>query len=160
MVDQSGRWYADWPGQQPWQDPAYVRAYGQGNYNNSMGQNANAREQMQGQQPSQQVKTVNIIAVNNQKEAEDFPVGLGSTQMMMARDDSFVAVKTVSVAGEPSFLIYDLRPPAPPAPKFDPAEYVRRDEADKMIMERVETLVSAALTAQKGAQRKQAQEVE
>ena len=153
MVDQStGRWYADWPGQQPWQDPAYVRAYGQGGFNVAANQGNNAREQPTTQQPAPQVRTVNIVPIGNQKEAEDFPVGLGSTQMMFARDDSFIAVKSVSVAGEVSFTIYDLRPPAPPAPKFDPSEYVRRDE--------VETLVSAALAAQQATRHKLTQEAE
>ena len=29
MVDQYGRWYPDYMGQQPFQDPAYMRAIGQ-----------------------------------------------------------------------------------------------------------------------------------
>lgn len=90
------------------------------------------------QQPN--TRTVEIVPVDNEASAAGFPVGMGATQMMIAKDDSFVAVKSVSVNGQSDFVIYDKRPPAPPAPTFNPQEYVRKDE--------VETLVAAALAAQ------------
>lgn len=90
------------------------------------------------QQPN--TRTVEIVPVDNEDSAAGFPVGMGATQMMIAKDDSFVAVKSVSVNGQSDFVIYDKRPPAPPAPTFNPQEYVRKDE--------VETLVAAALAAQ------------
>ena len=90
------------------------------------------------QQPN--TRTVEIVPVDNEDSAAGFPVGMGATQMMIAKDDSFVAVKSVSVNGQSDFVIYDKRPPAPPAPTFNPQEYVRKDE--------IETLVAAALVAQ------------
>ena len=85
-------------------------------------------------------RMVEVIPVDNEKAAAEFPVGVGATQMMIAKDDSFIAFKTVLVNGQTDFSVYDKRPPAPPMPVFDPNEYVRRDE--------VETLISAALAAQ------------
>lgn len=84
-----------------------------------------------------QSRMVEIVPVDTEAAAETFPVAVGATQMMIAKDDSFIAVKINGVNGQSSYAIYDRRPPAPPAPAFDPAEYVRRDE--------IETLVSAAL---------------
>ena len=100
-----------------------------------------------------------IIQIEDEAAVDRFPLAAGASQMFMTRAEDKIIIKTMGQDGALPLVIYDKRPPAPPAPKFDPAEYVRRDEADKLIMERVETLVSAALTAQKAPQRKQAQEV-
>ena len=91
------------------------------------------------QAPAPQSRMVEIVPVDSVEAAETFPVAVGATQMMIAKDDSFIAVKINGVNGQSSFAVYDKRPPSPPAPVFDPAEYVRRDE--------IETLVSAALAS-------------
>ena len=100
-----------------------------------------------------------IIQIEDEAAVDRFPVAGGASQMFMTRAEDKIIIKTMGQDGPLPLVFYEKRPPAPPAPKFDPAEYMRRDEADKLIMERVETLVSAALTAQKATQRKQAQEV-
>ena len=90
------------------------------------------------QQPQQQTaqaasRIVEVFPVDAESDAEKFPVGMGATGMMFARDDSFIAVKSVGVNGQVSCIFYDKRPPAPPVPAFNPADYVRRDEAEAMI---------------------------
>lgn len=101
-----------------------------------------------------------IIQIEDEAAVDRFPLAAGASQMFITRAEDEIIIKTMGQDGPMPLTIYDKRPPAPPAPKFDPTEYMRRDEAEKMIMERVETLVSAALTAQKGAQRKKDGEVE
>ena len=104
---------------------------------------------MQNAQPVQvNSRMVEIVPVDNEESAAGWPVSVGSTQAMMAKDDSFIAFKSVAVNGQTEFVLYDKRPPAPPAPAFDPKLYVRRDE--------LETLVSAALAAhlEKGKEEK------
>ena len=101
-----------------------------------------------------------IIQIEDEAAVDRFPLAAGASQMFMTRAEDKIIIKTMGQDGALPLVIYDKRPPAPPAPKFDPAEYMRRDEAEKMIMERVETLVGAALTAQKAPQCKQAKEVE
>lgn len=86
-----------------------------------------------------------IIQVDGEEAAASFPVGAGASQMMIAKDDSAIFIKSAMANGQTMLDVFVKRPPAPPAPKFDPDEYVRRDE--------VETLVSAALAAQIGARR-------
>lgn len=85
-----------------------------------------------------------IVQVESEEAAGAFPVAAGASQMMIARDDSAIFIKSANANGF-TLDVYVKRPPAPPTPKFDPAEYVRRDE--------VETLVGAALTAQIAAMR-------
>lgn len=96
------------------------------------------------QQPVQQPtgRMVEIVPTDSEDAATNFPVAVGATQMLMARDDSFIAVKTNGVNGQSNLIFYDKRPPAPPAPAFDPAAYIRRDE--------IEDVVAAVLAAHKG----------
>lgn len=85
------------------------------------------------QQPQQQTKYVEVIPVDTVQEAEACPMAAGSSFLFFARDDSFIAVKSVGVNGQTTFSTYDRRPPAPVAPPFDPSEYVRRDELEKLV---------------------------
>ena len=92
------------------------------------------------QQPS---RTVEVVPVESEDAAASWPVAVGATQMLVARDDSFVAFKTNGVNGQSSFIVYDKRPPAPPAPAFVPGEYLRKDE--------LKSAVEAILAARGGA---------
>ena len=88
------------------------------------------------QPPSQQQpqgRMVDIIPADSEAAAEAFPVAVGATQLMIARDDSFIAVKVNGMNGQSSLTFYDKRPPAPTAPVFDPTEYQRKDEAEKLV---------------------------
>ena len=108
-------------------------------------------------QPAQQMFTpptirAEIVQVDGEEAAKAYPVGAGATQMLMAKDDSAIYIKTSLPNGQSNLVIYEKRPPAPPSPVFDPSLYVRRDE--------VETLISAALAAQNGAVKRSRTEVE
>lgn len=95
--------------------------------------------QYQQQQVSQQTKYVEAIPVDNEAEAEGCPMAAGSSGVFFARNDSFIAVKSIGVNGQITFDIYDKRPPAPSAPAFDPSAYVRRDEFDGLVAAAVES---------------------
>lgn len=151
-----------YPGQQM---PVYAPQMPNNGYMGNSFQNGNTQPVQQPQQQPTQMMTpptirAEIIQIEDEAAVDRFPLAAGASQMFMTRAEDAIIIKTMGQDGPMPLTIYDKRPPAPPAPKFDPAEYVRRDEADKLIMERVETLVSAALAAQKASQRKQAQEVE
>lgn len=123
MIDQYGGWIPDYPGQQPYQDPAYMRA-------RAMPQ--------QGQQQQQQAsRMVEAVQVQNEKAVMDFPVGAGATKIFLAADDSFLAVKSVTVAGQVMIDMYDKRPPAQPTPEINPSDYVRKDEIGQLIEETI-----------------------
>lgn len=87
----------------------------------------------QQQQPQASGRMVEIVPVDSEEAAASWPVGVGQTQAMIAKNDAFIAFKTVQVNGQSEFIIYDKRPPAPPAPAFDPKQYVRRDEVEKLV---------------------------
>lgn len=150
-----------YPGQQM---PMYGQQMPNNGYMGGAFQNGNTQPTQQPQQPAPVMTPptirAEIIQIEDEAAVDRFPLAAGASQMFMTRAEDKIIIKTMGQDGALPLVIYDKRPPAPPAPKFDPAEYMRRDEADKLIMERVETLVSAALTAQKAPQRKQAQEVE
>ncbi|MBQ8109708.1 MAG: hypothetical protein IJ124_06080 [Clostridia bacterium] len=99
-------------------------------------------QQQQIQQPTMTPPTryASIVQVDSEQAAADYPVGAGQAQMMMARDDSFIAIKSVLANGEPTLDVYVKRPPAPPKPAFDPAVYVTKEE--------LETRLRAILTPQ------------
>lgn len=74
------------------------------------------------QQPVQ-TRAIEAIPVDSEEQVQTWPVNVGATVLFMAKDDRFVAFKTNDVKGELPPVFYDLRPPAPPAPVFDPAVY-------------------------------------
>lgn len=125
MIDQFGRWYPDYPGQQTWQDPAYMRAYGQ---NVQQGQ-----QQTQQQQMMTPTIRAEIVQVDSMDAIDRYPMAAGTSQMFMTKDEQNIVVRSMYANGQHNDDIYDKRPPAPPAPTLNPAEYVRKDELEAMI---------------------------
>lgn len=74
-----------------------------------------------------------IIQVDNEQVAEAYPVAAGASQMMIAKDDSFIAVKTAYANGQAALDVFVKRPPAPPKPPVDLSAYVTRDEMEKRL---------------------------
>ena len=126
MIDQFGRWYPDYPGQQTWQDPAYMRAY-------SQNQPAQGQQNQQGLTPP--TIRAEIVQVDSMDAIDRFPMAAGTSQMFMTKDEANIVVRSMYANGQHSDDIYDKRPPAPPAPTLNPAEYVRKDELQAMISE-------------------------
>lgn len=145
MVDQYGRWYPDYPGQQPFQDPAYMRAVGQ---------------PIPGHQPGTQMPSANqpapdmtptirtdIKQVESIEAISKCPPAPGTTGAYMTKDEKIIVFRSMYANGEYSDRIYDERPPAPPAPKFDPAEYVKRDEIGQIVKDALAAYVASAQKA-------------
>lgn len=86
-------------------------------------------------QPQQMAspRMVEVVPVDTVEAAKEFPVAIGATLMMIAKDDSFLAIKVNGVNGQSSFEVYDKRPPAPPVPSFDPEVYVTKDELESRL---------------------------
>ena len=85
------------------------------------------------QQPAQSPRMVEAVPVDSVDEAAKIQVQIGGTVLAFARDDSFIAVKSVGVNGQDSFNIFDKRPPAPPKPAFNPEEYVTKEELETRL---------------------------
>jgi len=141
MVDNFGRWYPDYPGQQPFQDPAYMRA---------IGQQVQQPNQAGTQMPSvnQQDMTPTIRTEIKQVDSIDAisrtPPAPGTTGAYMTKDEQTIIFRSMYANGEYKDRIYDQRPPAPPAPKFDPTLYVRKDEIPSLVDEALAVRIAAA----------------
>ena len=126
MVDQMGRWYPDFPGQQPFQDPAYIRAYGQ-------------QGQHQAQQPAQMMTLptidAKIMQVDNVDAIDRVTITPGAPQMFWTKDEQTIVVRTVYANNQHSDRVWKEQPPEPPATTLNPADYVRKDELQALIAE-------------------------
>ena len=127
MIDRMGNWYPDWPGQQPYQDPAYVRLYGQ------QGQQTQHPTQQGQQSLTPPTIRAEIVQVDTLDAIDRFPMAAGTSQMFMTKDEQNIVVRSMYANGQHSDDIYDKRPPAPPAPTLNPADYVRKDELQALI---------------------------
>lgn len=90
-----------------------------------------------------------IVQVDGEQAAAAYPVGAGASQMMMARDDSAIYVKTATANG---FVldVYERRVKSAQNAVFDPDQYVRRDEVEKLV-----TGILAAQSAMKRGKREE-----
>ena len=131
MVNQYGQFIPDFPGQQPYQDPAYMRYISQQQQHQNTYQNQQYQQPVQ--QQSQQSRMTEVFAAANEKYVLEFPVAAGTTALFVATDDSFTAIKEASVTGQITIQFYDKRPPAPPEKPFDPAVFVTRDELEQRL---------------------------
>ena len=135
MIDQFGRWYPDYPGQQTWQDPAYMRLYGQ------QGQQ---QAQQQGQMMTPPTIRAEIVQVDSLDAIDRYPMAAGTSQMFMTKDETAIVVRSMYANGQHNDDIYDKRPPAPPAPTLNPAEYVRKEELQALIAEALQARTAPA----------------
>lgn len=86
-----------------------------------------------------------IVQVDGEEAAGNYPVGAGSSQMMIARDDSAIFVKTAAANGQGYTLdVFLKRPPAPVKPPVDMGAYVTRDEMEERL-----TAILEAVTGKK-----------
>lgn len=80
-----------------------------------------------------QPRMVEVVPVETVEEAGRIQVQMGGTVLAIAKDDSFIAVKSVGMNGNDSFNVFDKRPPAPPAPVFDPTAFVTKEELEARL---------------------------
>lgn len=129
MVDRIGNWYPDWPGQQPYQDQAFI------DFMRRQGMSGAQQQAPQQQRMTPPTIHAEIIQIDNLEGMNQHPVAPGASQMFMTKDEQIIAVRNMYDRGQYSDDIYDKRPPEPPAPTLNPAEYVRKDELQAMIAE-------------------------
>lgn len=141
MVDQYGRWYPDYPGQQPYQDPAYMRAVGQPVNGHQVGTQMSQANQQQDMTPTIRTEIKQVDSIDAISRTPPAP---GTTGAYMTKDEQTIIFRTMYANGEYKDRTYDQRPPAPPAPKFDPTLYVRKDEIASLVDEALAVRIAAA----------------
>jgi len=111
--------------------------YAYGNYTPYQYSNMYQQQQpqMQPQQPTMTPPTVHaeIIQVESEEIAYNFPVGAGQTQMFMKRDESAFYVKSVLANGQVLFFAYPRREPEPQDTTPDMSAYVTREEFEQRL---------------------------
>lgn len=73
-----------------------------------------------------------IVQVSGKDEALNFPVGTGQTQMMMAKDESSIFIKSVFANGQSTLIEYNKKLQESNSSKMD---YITREEFEKRIAE-------------------------
>ena len=73
-----------------------------------------------------------IIQAASMDEIERSNVAPGDSRMYMLKDESAIVIKTAYQNGF-DLVIFDRRPPAPPAPQIDPRDYVTREELEARL---------------------------
>lgn len=89
--------------------------------------------QNQPQQMTPPTIRAEIVQVDSEEAASNYPVGPGSSQMMIAKDDSAIFVKTAMANGQSSLDVFVKRPRTPQKPVFDPDKYVTREELENRL---------------------------
>lgn len=74
-----------------------------------------------------------IVQVDNEQAADNYPVAAGSSQMMIKKDDSEIYVKTAFANGQSKLDVYVKRPDRPSKPIFDPDGYVTKEEFESRL---------------------------
>lgn len=101
----------------------------------------NYQQQMQGTQMSpanQQMMTpptirAEIVQVDNEEVASNYPVGPGASQMMIAKDDSAIYVKSALANGQATLDVFVKRPRTPQKPPVNLDDYVTKEELENRL---------------------------
>lgn len=76
-----------------------------------------------------------IVQVEDETAAENFPLAAGASQMMIAKDDSAIFVKSMYANGQYNFDVFVKRPQRPKQPEINPSEYVTKEEFESRLNE-------------------------
>lgn len=118
----------------PYTGQSYSQTYGYGqSQNNQPVQNVNPAPQ----QMTPPTIRAEIIQVENEQAARDYPVAAGMTQMFMSKDDKFIFIKTAFPNAPYDLVIYEKQAKKEPEPvvNIDTDKFVTRDEFENRINE-------------------------
>jgi len=100
-----------------------------------------------------------IVQVEGEQWATQFPVGVGMPQMMMARDESAIFIKTATANGY-TLDVFEKRPPAPKPAPFNPDEYVRLSALPELVAAEVQAALAAMQPAKATRAKKETEAAE
>lgn len=116
-------------------NPAYYfpQQYQPAQYQPQMPQMQPVQPQMQQPQAmTPPIRQASIIQISALGDEDQITIQPGSPQMFMTADDLHIVIKTLTPNGA-SKIYFDKRPPAPEEAPFNPSEYVRKDEIEKLV---------------------------
>lgn len=100
------------------------------------------QQQMQQQQQMMTPPTIHaeILQVDSEQSAENYPVAAGTSQMMIRKDDGEIYVKTAYANGQSRLDVYVKRPEKPVKPVFDPEAYITKDQLENRLNQLVKEI--------------------
>lgn len=81
-----------------------------------------------------------ILQVDSEQSAENYPVAAGTSQMMIRKDDGEIYVKTAYANGQSRLDVYVKRPEKPVKPVFDPEAYITKDQLENRLNQLVKEI--------------------
>lgn len=104
MIDNYGRWFPDYPGQQMYNDPAYMRMMRQ----QQQAMNTQQPQSQQMQQPT--IQQSGFVPVRSEQEARSYPVAPGNSITFKDENAPYCYVKTMGFnqLDQPTFERYRL----------------------------------------------------
>ena len=104
MIDNYGRWFPDYPGQQMYNDPAYMRMMRQ----QQQAMNTQQPQTQQMQQPT--IQQSGFVPVRSEQEARSYPVAPGNSVTFKDENAPYCYVKTMGFnqLDQPTFERYRL----------------------------------------------------
>lgn len=75
-----------------------------------------------------------IVQVEGENEAKNYPVAAGCTQMFMSKDDMHIYIKTAYANAPAQLIVYNKSEPII-EPQIDLNSFITRDEFEKRINE-------------------------
>lgn len=100
-------------------------------------QQAQASQQMAMPQQSMTPPTIHaeILQVESEQFAENYPVAAGASQMMIKKDESEIYIKTAFANGQSRLDVYARRPERQNKPVLNLDGYVTKDELESRLNE-------------------------
>lgn len=129
--------------------PQYQNPYlnQQNNFQNQFQQTTQTQQPPQQTGMSAPTVHADILQVKDEDEGRKTPVDVGTSKMMITKDESEIFVKSAFANGEYDFIVYLRQPKKNPEPEklaIDLSEYLTKEEFEKRI---------AALTFQSAAKK-------
>lgn len=91
------------------------------------------------QQPVQAIQPQQILAwVQSEEEAVKYPLSAGQSIFLMNQNDSYLYMKSVDQLGKTTFMKKRLIDEDGPDNKIDLSEYIRREEIDELINNKIQ----------------------
>lgn len=101
-------------------------------------QQAPAGYMQQQPQPQAQLMTpptihAEIVQVDSEQAAENYPLAVGASQMMIAKDETAIYVKSMYANGQYNLDVFTKRPRTPKRPEIDMDIYITREEFENRL---------------------------
>lgn len=98
------------------------------------------------QQVQQTIPQQILVWVQSEDEATKYPLQAGQSLFLMNQNDSYLYMKSVDQLGKPTFIKKRLVDETDNTDKVDMSEYIRREEVDNLISDKIQKEVEKRMS--------------